>query len=55
VVVSGNQQTAKVFDVQTGKAKLTLTDGIKGHLLSVAFSPDGRLLATGLVLQRWFR
>ena len=37
-------QTAKVWDAESGKELLTLRDS--GSVLGVAFSPDGKLLAT---------
>ena len=44
---SGNE--VKVRDAQTGRETLTLT-GHTGQVRSVAFSPDGRRLASALAL-----
>jgi RNA polymerase sigma factor (sigma-70 family) len=44
-VVSGDEAVARVWDVATGKALHTLA--VEGGVSTVAFSPDGRLVAAG--------
>src|SRR5207249_3578492 len=46
-VSGGNDSTARVWDLQTGK-ELRLLDGIKGRVWGVSLSPDGKqVLAAG--------
>ena len=42
----GSDRTVRLWDVQTGK-ELRILRGNKGQAWAVAFSPDGKLLATG--------
>lgn len=46
-LVSGGLQGATVFDAATGKEIRTLPHGANLHVSSLAFSPDGGMLATG--------
>jgi hypothetical protein len=46
IVTGGRDQTAKVWELASGKELLTLK-GHSGLVLSVAFSPDGQQIATG--------
>ena len=47
IVASGSKDaTIKLWDAQSGKLLKTLT-GHTGRVESLAFSPDGRMLATG--------
>jgi WD40 repeat protein len=46
LATAGEDTTATVWDLRTGKELLTLT-GPTRYLTSVVFSPDGRRLATG--------
>ncbi|MEE1823876.1 WD40 repeat domain-containing protein [Streptomyces sp. BE20] len=46
VATGGADQTARLWDVATGKTLTTLT-GHTGSVFSAAISPDGRTLATG--------
>lgn len=46
LATAGEDTTARVWDLRTGKATLTVS-GPKLYLTSVAFSPDGRRLAIG--------
>lgn len=41
-----NDETARLWDVQTGESKLVLKWGL-GKVFAVAFSPDGKILASG--------
>ena len=42
-----------LFDLQTGEQKLEIRDGGENNLDWVAFSPDGKTLATGSPLRLW--
>jgi WD40 repeat protein len=46
VAVAADDRRVIVFDVETGRREVVL-DGYKGEVASVAFSPDGRWLASG--------
>src|SRR6202008_1650249 len=46
LATASNDQTAKVWDTESGKELLSLR-GHSGPVYSVAFSPDGKRLATG--------
>jgi WD40 repeat protein len=51
VAVGGNDRTARVYEVETGRMVRTLTghggQTYSGQIYAVAFSPDGRRLASG--------
>ena len=46
IATASSDKTITLWDVQTGKELKTLS-GHKGRVLSVSFSPDGALIATG--------
>lgn len=46
LATTSNDQTARLWNVATGKTRTTLT-GHTREVFSVAFSPDGKTLATG--------
>jgi len=46
VVTASDDETARVWDAETGKELLTLIKGHRGSVWSAAFSPDGRRVVT---------
>ncbi len=46
MAAGGGERVVKLWDVETGRALASL-EGHEGFIASLAFSPDGRLLATG--------
>src|SRR5262249_38391688 len=42
-----NDKTVEVFDVASGKQQLTLDPNTFARLFAIAFSPDGKKIATG--------
>src|SRR5687768_10706816 len=46
-LASGGHQTIKLWDVPSGKLLHTLVEGDKSYVLSVAFNPQGCMLASG--------
>ena len=46
-VEEGNTQTVQIWDAQTGAVLKKPLKGHRGHLWTVAFSPDSRYLASG--------
>jgi WD40 repeat protein len=47
-LTASDDETARLWDPATGDCRRTLT-GHTGQVIGVAFSPDGRLLATASV------
>jgi WD40 repeat protein len=50
----GNRPSIQVWDLETGRARLVL-DGSLGHVVAVAFSPDGAMLATAAAFENVVR
>lgn len=46
LVAASKDRTAKIWDLQTGRASVTLS-GHTSEIFAIAISPDGRLVATG--------